>query len=270
VNETELEDFIGRCAERFEAKQAALAEEFHFGAGPGDFRVDLTSGKLHFPSPQPTVECEVTLIGTWAPDSGEWQWAWADKSLPAALSAPSAKLKELSTSTGQAMFADPKLEVSADGPFELLAIACDHLGAKGGFATRTGAHVAFMVITNARALRKPRPRSPRPTLAGRWVGAYMYAESPDKGSPFEAELEREGNVVRGTVVDGIGRATIEGTIRGKQVSFVKRYEAPPAVHYEGIFDAEEDGATGTWSISEGRKRLKGTWMLARKPWWQGY
>jgi hypothetical protein len=152
MDDVQLGEFVAGCLERLQQKQSELSAR---GLGLCDrFEVDLASGKLRFyDGQQLAVEADVTPIGTHAAKNESWQWAWANKSFPDDVRERAAKLKELATQTALTAFNERTLEVDEAQTWQLVAMACEHLGALGtyDFPTR---NARMYVAINRLALRE--------------------------------------------------------------------------------------------------------------------
>jgi hypothetical protein len=113
-------------------KQSELSAR---GLGACDrFEADLANGKLRFyDGLKLAVEADVTPIGTHAARDESWQWAWANRSFPDGVRERAAKLKELAQQTALTAFNERTLEVDETQTWQLVAMACEHLGALGTY-----------------------------------------------------------------------------------------------------------------------------------------
>lgn len=132
MDDVQLGEFVAGCVQRLQQKQSELSAR---GLGSCDrFEVDLANGKLRFyDGQQLAVEADVTPIGTHAAKNESWQWAWANKSFPDDVRERSAKLKELALETALEAFNERTLEVDEAQTWQLVAMACEHLGALGTY-----------------------------------------------------------------------------------------------------------------------------------------
>jgi len=132
MDDVQLGEFVASCVQRLQQKQSNLSAR---GLGLCDrFEVDLASGKLRFyDGEQLAVEADVTPIGTHAAKNESWQWAWANKSFPDDVRERAAKLKELAAQTALEAFNERTLEVDEAQTWQLVAMACEHLGALGTY-----------------------------------------------------------------------------------------------------------------------------------------
>lgn len=132
MDDVQLGEFVAGCVQRLQQKQSELSAR---GLGLSDrFEVDLASGRLRFYlGPELTLEADVTPIGTHAARNESWQWAWANKSFPDDVRQRAAKLKELAAQTALEAFLERTLEVDEAQTWQLVAMACEHLGALGTY-----------------------------------------------------------------------------------------------------------------------------------------
>jgi hypothetical protein len=132
MDDVQLGEFVAGCVQRLQQKQSELSAR---GLGLCDrFEVDLANGKLRFyDGQQLAVEADVTPIGTHAAKNESWQWAWANKSFPDDVRERAAKVKELALETALEAFNERTLEVDEAQTWQLVAMACEHLGALGTY-----------------------------------------------------------------------------------------------------------------------------------------
>src|SRR5258706_7076840 len=132
MDDAELGAFVAGCVQRLQQKQSELGAR---GVGSYErFEVDLASGKLRFYEGERLVlEADVTPIGTHVSDKESWQWAWANKSFPDEVRERAAKIKELFAQTALPVFNERTWEVDETQTWELVAMACEHLGALGTY-----------------------------------------------------------------------------------------------------------------------------------------
>jgi hypothetical protein len=132
MDDAQLGAFVAGCVEKLTQKQTALSAR---GVGSHErFEVDLASGKLRFfDGEQLALEADVTPIGTHVSERESWQWAWANSSFPDDVRARAAKLKGLAVQTENSAFARRTLEANETQTWQLVAMACEHLGALGTY-----------------------------------------------------------------------------------------------------------------------------------------
>lgn len=132
MNDAQLVAFVAACVEKLTQKQTALSER---GLGSYErFEADMARGKLRFyDGGELALEADVTPIGTYVPEQHSWQWAWANKSFPDDVRERAARLKEVAARTDNPMFSARTLEVDETQTWQLVAVACEHLGALGTY-----------------------------------------------------------------------------------------------------------------------------------------
>jgi hypothetical protein len=132
MSDERVRAFMSDCVRRLEHKQSVLFER---GLEEHErFELDLLQGKLRFFNGEAlALEADVTPIGTHVEDDESWQWAWANRSLPDAIRERAARIKELATQTECVEFSERTLEIDETRTWELVAAACEHLGALGTY-----------------------------------------------------------------------------------------------------------------------------------------
>lgn len=108
------------------------------------------------------------------------------------------------------------------------------------------------------------------SIAGGWLGTYYYrgADSWQEPTRFEATfaIKADQSQFSGTILDDgpLGEADVEGTQRGRNVHFTKRYrvENDYKIRYEGTMSEDGKVITGKW-IVRGSGGTRGTWEAHR-------
>jgi hypothetical protein len=100
-------------------------------------------------------------------------------------------------------------------------------------------------------------------LTGTWLGTYWQNQEPTR---FEATLVQSGNTLTGNILDdsSLGEATLQGTVVGRKVHFIKTYIGSPhlvPIDYTGTVGDEEDFLRGSWSFPNSRG--SGPWEARR-------
>ncbi|OUL31241.1 hypothetical protein BV372_20530 [Nostoc sp. T09] len=98
-------------------------------------------------------------------------------------------------------------------------------------------------------------------LNGAWLGTYWQQGVPSR---FEAVFVQSGNALSGSILDDnyLGEAQISGEVKGRSISFTKRYliTSPAAIKYIGTLSENDDYIQGQWKI--GRRNF-GRWEARR-------
>lgn len=100
-------------------------------------------------------------------------------------------------------------------------------------------------------------------LTGSWLGTYWQNEEPTR---FEATLIQSGHTLTGNILDDshLGEATLQGTVVGRKVHFIKTYIGSPqlaSIEYTGTLSEEEDFLRGSWAFAN--TRGTGPWEARR-------
>jgi hypothetical protein len=145
MDDAQLGEFVAGCIQRLQQKQNDLSA---LGVGACErFEVDLASGKLRFYAGERlALEADVTLIGTHVAGKESWQWAWANRSFPDDVRERAAKIKELAAHTELEAFRERTLEVDETQTWQLVAMACEHLGALGTYDFPTKSARLYVAI----------------------------------------------------------------------------------------------------------------------------
>ncbi|WP_297571708.1 DUF6882 domain-containing protein [uncultured Deefgea sp.] len=152
MTDDEFYAFIDASFAELEQKQAMLSASYSLGSGLGRWWFDQANGKLQFfdAADQLEVEVEVIEIGSYSAKNNTWKWAWSNAAGLPALRERSAKIKELATLTGNALFDfDYVFEIGDEAmAWELTAMAVHLLGALGCYkaATTNNGDATFLAI----------------------------------------------------------------------------------------------------------------------------
>ena len=96
------------------------------------------------------------------------------------------------------------------------------------------------------------------SLVGHWSGGFAY-DGVDWGDglvSFSISAHGEDGRVSGSGTDAFGPFTVEGTLEGDRLTFLKeyvilQYGSKVAWRYQGTVDEDWDGITGTWGRPNG-------------------
>jgi hypothetical protein len=90
--------------------------------------------KLHDKENNLSFSCNVMEIGTFAPETRTWLWAWSNKWLPPKLKERALPLKELQEITGREFFGlDVPFSADQAMAWQLAAVSIRHLSSLGCF-----------------------------------------------------------------------------------------------------------------------------------------
>jgi hypothetical protein len=147
----EFEEFLDRAREELEQKQALLMESEGFGQHK-DFWFDQLTGKLQLKDANGhvKVEADVTLIGSFSPSAGSWQWAWSNESVVDTLRKKSERFKELGAITSMECFTAPGFDGDQQMAWDAVAMCVSHSGAMGCYrmpAKRVDVFAAIDAVT---------------------------------------------------------------------------------------------------------------------------
>lgn len=136
MTDQELEAFVRGSMEDLVQKQARLEVEYGFGSH-ARWDYDQSTERLEFFDSSDTrvLEAEVLFLGSYAPDSSTWKWAWSNEFLLPHLREKAACLKELASITGLDLFESGEAVHLDDESmaWELAAMCVRHLGAFGAY-----------------------------------------------------------------------------------------------------------------------------------------
>ena len=153
MTDDEFYAFMDSTFAELEQKQVALSESYGLGNGAGRWWFEQATGKLQFfdAADQLEAEADVIDIGSYSAKANSWKWAWCNETVLPALRERAAKLKELESLTGIALFGlDHVFEIGDEAmAWELTAIAVYFLGALGCYKAPSSVEngpVTFLAI----------------------------------------------------------------------------------------------------------------------------
>jgi hypothetical protein len=118
------EDMIGQLAEA----------HLSWGLGSAQrWELDQTNGLLTWYFPDRTATAPAQIIGTWLPATRSWLWAWANNSIPPALTRDSRAVRDWAEEHGHASLTAPKIEADKERAAMMAAFAVRVSGATGFF-----------------------------------------------------------------------------------------------------------------------------------------
>ena len=156
MTDDEFQTFLDESVEDLSSKQDALNSEFGIG-GFNRWHFDQASERLQFFNAQGDLACEadVIAIGSFAPSSNTWKWAWANESMLQSLRRKAEPLKQLANVTGFQLFcSEPAVSVQGENmAWELAAMSVRHLKARGAYRAPTSTGLSsFLAITSLRRI----------------------------------------------------------------------------------------------------------------------
>ena len=95
-----------------------------------------------------------------------------------------------------------------------------------------------------------------------WTGYYMHNKKMGKMDFQHFMINLGDNTITGKGSDPVGQFTINGTKKGDEVNFMKKYTGKHVVAYQGKQD-KEGKITGSWLIPKSPS-AKGTFELKMK------
>lgn len=149
----DFEHLLETAMQELMAKQEGLQRDF----GLGDMArwwLDQPSGTIQFFDEQDrlAVEARILNIGSFAPKTDTWKWAWSNPTVEPGLREKALQLKALEGITGIALFASEEaFPVGDEGmAWELAAIAVHHLKAVGCYRAPSGndGPVVYLALTS--------------------------------------------------------------------------------------------------------------------------
>jgi hypothetical protein len=153
----EFDAYTGDAVRELSEKIESLHAKYSFNS-VARWEADLhqVPGVLKFldKNDTPVWVCDVFEIGTFAPPTVSWQWAWANDSLPAEAREQALPLKQLQQITGRDYFGfETPLSADREFAWQLAAISVKYLSALACYDAKLkdGNLYAFLAITGIRS-----------------------------------------------------------------------------------------------------------------------
>lgn len=147
----DFDSYLAQAQDELEQKQTALGVEY--GIGTYDrFVVDYVFGSLDFFHHEaPKVQTSIIPVATHLPAHGSLKWAWANEQYPSDVRNAASRTKELTELTGLELFHDELVECDESMAWEITALACKLLGAKGAYRMPHGHIHSYVLIAEIRS-----------------------------------------------------------------------------------------------------------------------
>lgn len=153
MTEEQFQSFIESSMAELQSKQNHLQEAFLLGEWPR-WWFDQEREVIQFLDEHNSVavEADTINIGSFAPSSNSWKWAWSNQSVLPALREKSERIKQLSDVTGIELFSfENPFDADEHMAWELAAMAVKQLQAEGLYRapSSNGPHI-FLALTAVR------------------------------------------------------------------------------------------------------------------------
>lgn len=160
MNANEFDRFLKTSVKELDKKQEHLRKVKGMGK-VDNFEVDLQNDEIvFFRGDTAHARSKILMLGTHIEEQNDWLWAWANSGLSKPIRKRSEKLKELAKLTGQKNLAAPNLDVDGEETWQLVAMACKHLGALGAYAFPNGDARIYVLMLELELLGKGGPAKP--------------------------------------------------------------------------------------------------------------
>jgi hypothetical protein len=150
MTERKFEQFLMSAVAELKLKQVDLSTRLGFDQdGRWDFDQRTQRLQIYDHTDRLAVEADVIDVGSFAPQSSSWKWAWSNVSVLPALRGRALKLKELEAQTGFEMFGRPEaFQIDSEATaWELAAVSVMRLGALGCYrAPSPNGLMSFLAI----------------------------------------------------------------------------------------------------------------------------
>jgi hypothetical protein len=149
MNDQEFDKLLANVVADLKDKQDRLAADYGIGRS-AKWWFDLETETLQFLDGEGNAGTIATIvnIGSFAPTSGSWKWAWGNSSVPPTVRRKSERLRELQQITGFDLFGRSEpFRMDEAMAWEMTAFAVWHLRALGCYrAPSSGGLQIFLAI----------------------------------------------------------------------------------------------------------------------------
>lgn len=121
-----------------------------FGLQNAKYQWDLESGRIIFESRTGVVEANLCAVGFAFPEQNSFQWAWADRTLPAKIVSPLASVREFGEANDLSLLTSPEIPGGIAQGKECVAIAARILDSEGIFIDSSEGTTFFFALSGFR------------------------------------------------------------------------------------------------------------------------
>ena len=147
----DFDSYLAQAQDELEQKQAQLGAEHGIGTY-NRFVVDYVAGSLDFFQQEaPKLQTLIIPVATHVPEKKSLKWAWANDQYPPEVREAASKTKELTELTGFEIFQDEYVECDEAMAWEITALACKFLGAKGAYRVPHGHIYSYVLIAEIKS-----------------------------------------------------------------------------------------------------------------------
>ena len=148
MTDAEFNEFLEQALDEIEAKQTQLEAEYNLGHHER-FVVDYERNSLVFFNKEaPVAEATVLPVASHVPEKKNLRWSWANKNLPDSVRRRAEDVKKLYKLTGFQLFERESIECDEKMAWEITAMACKCLKARGAYRVPHANLNAYVLITD--------------------------------------------------------------------------------------------------------------------------
>jgi len=131
MTDEEFDNYLAAACDELDQKYQDLVEHYGFGSHD-NFVVEYEDQLLSFfKKERRTIEAKILPIASHVPEKNSLVWFWSNRNLPDHVRVPSEAIKKLYDVTGYEIFKENSVECDEDMAWEIAALACKCLEAKG-------------------------------------------------------------------------------------------------------------------------------------------
>lgn len=148
MTDEEFDNYLNNAIEELETKQNHLILEYGLG-NHERFVVDYEDDSLlFFEKEKPIVDAKILPIASYIKEKQHLKWFWANDNFPEDVKKKSEPIKILHEITGHDIFIDDYVnEVDEDMAYEIAALTCKALNAKGIYVVPHTSLTSYVLIT---------------------------------------------------------------------------------------------------------------------------
>jgi len=150
MTDEEFEIYLQSSLDEMAEKQSILDSEYGMGHHER-FVVDYETGTLtFFEHEKPKSEASIIPVASHVPEKESLKWAWANENYPESIRDMASFVKKLYLLTGYEMFNIEAVECDESMAWEINALACKVINARGVYRVPHGAINVYVVVTKVR------------------------------------------------------------------------------------------------------------------------
>ncbi len=148
MTDEEFDNYLEKACDEHDEKYQFLIDEFGIGSHDS-FVVEYENELLQFFKKEKcVVEARILPIASHIPEKSNLVWFWSNRNIPETLREKCSTVKKLYDVTGYDLFKNPSAECDEAMAWEIAAMACKCLNAKGVYRIPHSNLYSYVLITD--------------------------------------------------------------------------------------------------------------------------